>query len=69
MLNYYTLEYYTITSNIGVKNISNTAIFKGSFEPLKSYNLSNADYCRLPHIDYDLLGRVLEAKNNQLKNK
>jgi len=68
MLTYYTLEYKPTTSNIGVRNISSTGIFKGSFEPLKHYNLSNSDYCRLPHIDYDLLGRVLEAKKNKLNN-
>jgi hypothetical protein len=28
MLNYYTLEYYPTTSNIGVRNISSTGIFK-----------------------------------------
>jgi hypothetical protein len=68
MITYYTLEYYPTTSNIGVMNISNTGIFKGSFEPLKPYNLSNSDYVRLPHIDYELLGRVLEAKKIKLNN-
>jgi hypothetical protein len=68
MLNYYTLYYNPTASNIGVRNISSTGIFKGSFEPLKPYNLSNSDYVRLPHIDYELLGRVLEAKKNKLNN-
>jgi hypothetical protein len=68
MLTYYILDYNPTTSNIGVRNISETGIFKCSFEPLKPYNLSNSDYVRLPHIDYELLGRVLEAKKNKLNN-
>jgi hypothetical protein len=42
-------------------------IYKPKKELIR-YNLSNSDYCRLPHVDYELLGRVLEAKKIKLNN-